>query len=285
MMGSVVSSCRRRTNVAVPTGPFALDNSVHTVTLAGDAIDVYIDRPDCANPGLICGFHGSARNAESLRNVIDGIGIPMCLIGACPEFDEARFSIDAYQMVNIGEYGDINLQSTWTTNHTYDLVAWVKEREGRPTIPTWYYGHSAGAQYVSRLAAYHTPPNTQRFIVANPSSQPRANLAEPVPYGFSGFPSGFNPLEMMKRYLAAPVTVYLGMLDNNPADPELSHAAGAERQGAHRLARGNFVFEEAQTAAAFHGVEFGWRRVYAEGVGHDSSGMIEHAKMFDAMAP
>jgi pimeloyl-ACP methyl ester carboxylesterase len=285
MMGSILSASRRRVEVAVPTNPFPVGNTTSSTTLNNDLMTVYNYRANCTNPGGFIVLSGSARNASgALGNAIDHSNAT-CLVSCAPLFDEARWDFAGYQLAGVVD-SDLNPRpfAEWTTHNIHALIDWMRAREGRPTMPMSMFGHSAGGRHNSRLSAYHCPPGIRRIIVSNPSDHVRASLTEDTPYGFNDLPAGFNRTEMMKAYLAVPMTIYLGTEDTDSADPELTHSAAAERQGANRFERGNFVFNEGEDVAAANGWPFNWRLVHAPGVGHSSEGMFESPAFAQAWA-
>lgn len=289
MMGSLYAASQRRKRVGVPNNPIPLGDNDTTATLLGDVLNVYTYRPSCTSPKLLVGYHGLSRDAVGLRDTSNTQGLPLCLTVVCPLFDEARFNSDAFQQAGIVKtVNDVyvfNDQANWTTHYSYALVEWVRAREGRPTMPVIHWGNSAGGQYVSRLAAFHPPPNTQRIVVSNPSTHVRASLTENIPFGFNGLPAQYNKTEMLKAYLAYPLTIYLGELDNDPNHPDLSKSDAAMRQGTNRLERGEFVFAEGQEVATANGWPFNWRKVIALGEGHGWGGMIDAPELAQAIAP
>lgn len=86
---------------------------------------------------------------------------------------------------------------------------------------------------------------------------------------------------MLRAYLAAPVTVFLGLEDTGNED--LVTNRPAQRQGENRLERGRNVFSEAQRLAQRNNWTFNWRLVEAENVGHEGGRMMRSPEMLDAL--
>lgn len=169
----------------------------------------------------------------------------------------------------------------WTVSLVQGLVNWALEREGGPGKPAYLFGHSAGAQFLSRVAAYAPPKDVRRFVVANPSSHVWPSLEEAIPYGFGGFPSWFpKPVLSLKRYLSLPVTIYLGSEDIGSR--RLSRKAAAVRHGVNRFARGENAFHAAQELAREKGWAFNWKLVIALEVGHSARRMLSAPEAEDA---
>ena len=45
----------------------------------------------------------------------------------------------------------------WTVDMVPELVSWARRREGRLDAPYYLFGHSAGGQFLSRVAAFAPP--------------------------------------------------------------------------------------------------------------------------------
>ena len=86
----------------------------------------------------------------------------------------------------------------------------------------------------------------------------------------------------MRRYLAAPLTIYLGTGD---ITPEHSFDASAEgmRQGPNRLERGRACFAAAQKLAKERGWAFNWRKVETPGIAHEAARMFAAKEAGDAL--
>ena len=58
---------------------------------------------------------------------------------------------------------------------------------GSPALPHALLGHSAGGQFLSRVAAF-APTDATHIVIANPSTWVLPSLDDAVPYGFGGTP-------------------------------------------------------------------------------------------------
>ena len=176
--------------------------------------------------------------------------------------------------------GAVQPAPSWTVAFVPRLVAWARAREDRPDLPYATIGHSAGAQFLSRVMAYGAGAGAMPVVIANPSTWVRPDLAIAAPYGFGGIPDGAAAL---RRYLASPITVLLGRNDTGLRD--LASSEQAKDQGANRLERGRTVFAEAEAAARAHGWPFGWRLAIVPGTGHNARGMFTSDQAFAAFRP
>ncbi|OHV63915.1 hypothetical protein LCM4577_11475 [Mesorhizobium sp. LCM 4577] len=199
------------------------------------------------------------------------------MIVMAPLFDQERFPTWSYQLGGIVHDGSIQPRDRWTVWYIKGLVAWARKREGLPTARYYLFGHSAGAQFMSRVAAFALA-DAKRIVVANPSTYVLPSLSEAVAYGLGCLPSGCvyttdQATQELKAYLALPLTIYLGEEDTGETD--LGVSAAALRQGATRLERGEFTFELAQAVATANGWPLNWRLLILPGVGHSSIDMLQ----------
>ena len=248
--------------------------------LGGVPITVFTYRPPgCTPRSILLVFHGLGRNAAGYRDDAVPLAQRYCMLLAAPLFDEARFPTWRYQRGGIVHDGVVQPPDTWTVAFVPRLVAWVRAREGRPDLPYAMIGHSAGAQFLSRVTAFGGEGATQA-VIANPSTWVRPSLTVAAPYGFGGVPDAEAAL---RRYLAAPVTVLLGR--NDTGSRNLASSEAAEDQGATRFERGQTIYAEAEQAAKQHGWPFGWRLAVVPGTGHNARAMFASDQAFAALQP
>ena len=149
-----------------------------------------------------------------------------------------------------------------------------------PGAPYYVFGHSAGAQLLSRVSAFCSLPRPERIIIANPSSYVAASLTERLPFGFGGILDVSLRERLLRDYLAQPITIYVG--EQDVGSEQLDGSARAMRQGPTRVQRGRNVFRDAKHYAQLRGLEFNWRLIVAAGVGHTSRGMLRAPEVVDA---
>ena len=231
---------------------------------------------------LLVVFHGIVRNAEEYRN----FAIPMAdRFGAmvvAPLLDEARFPEEWYQRGGIVDAeGRARPQEEWMFQVVPAIVADVRAREAKTALPYYLIGHSAGAQFLVRLAAY-LPGDARRIVSGNSGSLLFPNREHTFGYGLDGLPPELSDDAMLRRYLAAPLTLYLGTGDTTPRRRFDASPAGM-KQGAHRLARNRACFEAAQKLAAARGWKFNWRKVETGGIEHDAAAMFAAEEVADAL--
>jgi len=273
---------------ALAAGPasadgFAAGDGHEIADLDGLPLEVFTHRPaQCRLQGLLFVFHGVARNAATYRDDARPLADAFCRVVVAPLFDESRFPTWRYQRGGVAHDGHPVPAAERTVNLVPRLVAWARAREGRPDMPYALLGHSAGAQFLDRVAAY-VPLEAERIVVADPSTWVLPDTATPAPYGFGALFAPDEAETALRRYLAAPITVVVGAEDTGSR--HLADGAEARAQGADRLERARKTYARAQDTARARGWTFGWRFVEIPGLGHDARRNFASPQTRDALKP
>jgi len=190
-----------------------------------------------------------------------------------PRFDKERFPLERYQRGGlVDKEGRVQPPERWTYAAVPRLVERIRADEGRPALPYYLIGHSAGGQFLVRLAAF-LPTEAGRIVAANPGSHLFPTRERDFGYGFGALPVELSSDEVLRRYLAAPLTLYLGTGDTL-VEANLDQSPAAMLQGGNRLERGRACFAFAAELARARGWTFGWRKVETPGIGHDAAEMF-----------
>ncbi|MSU51133.1 MAG: hypothetical protein EXS37_18940 [Opitutus sp.] len=249
------------------TGKIECPNGTEPITVFTYKPPTYQDGPVL----VVC--HGVGRNAEEYRNFAITMAERFKVIVVAPLFDKERFPSERYQRGGLlDEAGKARTAEGWTYAVIPKIVAQVRALEGKPKLPYYLIGHSAGGQFLVRLAAF-MPGEAVRIVAANPGSHLFPDRVQKFGYGFGGLPAELSGDEVMRRYLAAPLTFYLGTGDITP-EHGFDASPGGMRQGANRLARGRACFAVAQQLAKARGWAFNWRKVETPGIGHEAAFMF-----------
>jgi hypothetical protein len=98
--------------------------------------------------------------------------------------------------------------------------------------------------------------------------------------GFGGLPDELSNDQRIRRYLALPITIYVGT-----GDTELAQlpTGDAYEQGVHRYSRNIRWFNDAMDLAYQREWEFNWRLVIADGPGHSPPDMFNHPQIGNAL--
>jgi hypothetical protein len=266
-------------NTSVPAGI-----GQQAADLEGVSLEVFTYQPaGCTVSGALLVFHGLERNAEAYRDDAIPLGQQMCMLVVAPLFDKTRFPTWRYQRGGIvSDDGSVQPPKSWTVNLVPRLVSWIRHKQSRADLPFALIGHSAGAQFLSRVAAYAEDGATQT-VIANPSTWVRPSLDIAAPYGFKGISDRAWGEAALRRYLAAKITVLLGQEDVGSRN--LATSAEAEEQGSTRFERGQNVFQEADAAARRNGWAFNWSLAVVPGVGHSARTMFGSDQALIALRP
>lgn len=262
----------------LPAGPGRI-----AVEYRGSPLTLYTYKPVGYKEGpLLVVFHGVVRNAENYRD----FAIPMAerfgMIVVAPLLNPPRFPEEWYQRGGLLDAaGKARPQEEWMFNVVPAVVAEVRLREGRSALPYYLIGHSAGAQFLVRLAAY-LPGEARRIVAGNAGSLLFPNREHEFGYGLGGLPPAVSDDAMLRRYFAAPLTLYLGTADTTPRR-RFDASEAAMKQGPHRLARNRNFFAVARTMAKERGWTFNWRKVETPGIEHDAAMMFEANEVEDAL--
>ena len=253
----------------------AFDSDKAEIDVIADGVDitVFTYRPSgCEAKALLFIFHGLGRKAENIRDNAIPLADRNCLLVLAPLFDEDRFPNWRYHRAGVVRKERVQPKERWTAPIVSDLIIWGREWADDRTMPYLLFGHSAGAQFLSRLSAYSPPADAARIVIANPSVHVLPSLDEAAPYGFGRMGGRREAIGLMKAYLALPITIYLG--DQDTGSKNLVKKPAANRQGANRLERGLNVFRLAWQLTRERGWQLNWRLVTAPGIGHSSRGML-----------
>lgn len=247
-----------------------------------EPITVFTYKPATYTSGpLLVVFHGVNRNAEDYRNFAISMAERFKALVIAPEFDVERFKTERYQRGGLLHKGKPQPREQWTYAIMHRLVAHVRAQERRSDLPYYLIGHSAGAQFLARMATFY-PGEARRIVAANPGSQLFPTRELPFGYGFGDLPPDLSSDEVLRAYLGAPLTLLLGTGDTKE-DENLDVTPAAMKQGATRLERGRTCFEMARQLAASRRWAFHWHKVEINGVGHSASRMFAAREMDDAL--
>lgn len=250
---------------------------------AREPITLFTYKPPTYRGGpLLIVCHGVQRNAEDYRNFAITLAERFGVLVVAPLFDKERFPMARYQRGGlVGADGAVQPPERWTYASIPRMVARVRELEGKPDLPYYLIGHSAGGQFLVRMAAF-LPGEAERIIAANTGSHLFPTREADFGYGFGGLPPELSGDDVIRRYLAARLTLYQGTGDVI-ADPSMDASLPAMRQGPNRLARGRAAFAAAQALAKEKGWVCNWRLVETPGIAHEAAFMFAAKEAGDAI--
>ncbi len=284
LLGALVFSAGAAQVLAEPIGP---GNAQQIASVDGVDLPVFTYRPSGCQPRfLLLVFHGVGRDGGPYRDHARPLADHVCAIVVAPQFDQKRFPRDEYQYGGMTSASIASGASTTSAagRRTVDLipglVRWARDAAGQTELPYILLGHSAGAQFVDRVAAY-APVTAARVVVANPSTWVLPDTKTAIPFGFDGLGTDEVEEKALRAYLAEPLTVLLGQDDVHQR--WLAQGKHARAQGDNRYDRGTHAFHAAEEVARRNGWAFGWRLIEVPGVGHDAAAMFGSPQAVEAL--
>jgi hypothetical protein len=221
------------------------------------------------------------RNAEEYRDHSVEMADRFRALIVAPLFDEKLFPKPKYQFGGILRDGHVTPREEWTGEYVNRMTKAIRLREGKPELPLYLIGHSGGGQFLIRLSAF-VETDARRIVAANPGTHLFPTRSASFPFGFGGLPNELQTDEALKRYLAQPLTLYLGTRDII-RDEDLDITPPADAQGAVRFERGKNAFAAAKKLANDRNWPFGWKLILAPDVEHDHTRMFNHVQCADAL--
>lgn len=161
------------------------------------------------------------------------------VIVVAPLFDKERFPSARYQRGGlVVADGKAQPPEQWTYAVIPKIVAHVRALEAKPKLPCLRLGHSAGGQFLVRLAAF-MPGDVVRIVAGNPGSHLFPDREQKFGYGFGGLPAELSNDGVMRRsrFISARATSRRSTVSTRRP----GHEAGAEPAGARlglQLAQG-----------------------------------------------
>ncbi len=261
--------------------PFSAGKSVIEATINGTPLQLFAYRPaSYTGEGFILLLHGASRAAEASRDNAVGMAEKHKRIVVVPLFDLKRFPERRYQFGGVYR-ADSSFAAPDERTYAFipALARYIREREGNAQLPWILAGFSAGGQFVSRMAAF-IDLDAERLVAMASGSTMFPTRAMEFGLGFGKLPDDLSNDERIRRYLALPMTVYIGT-----GDVEMSQLpqGDAYAQGVHRYSRNIRWFNEAMDLAHKQKWAFNWRLVIADGPGHSPKDMFEHSQVTNAL--
>lgn len=261
--------------------PFPTGKSLVEADFDGTVLQLYAYKPsDYAGEGFILLLHGASRAAEAYRDNSVGMADAFKRIVVVPLFDLERFPEWRYQFGGVFR-ADSSFAAPEERTYAFipKLVSYIRGREGNTQLPYLLAGFSAGGQFVSRMAAF-IDTDAERLIAMASGSTMFPTRDMDFGLGFGGLPDELGNDERIRRYLALPLTIYIG---TNDTEMSQLPTGDAYAQGVHRYSRNIRWFNVAMDLAYEKKWEFNWRLVIADGPGHSPPDMFNHPQIGNAL--
>lgn len=229
-----------------------------------------------ARQRLLVVLHGTSRAARSSRDNWIAPAEEHGFLVVVPEFERQHFADPDYAYGRLWSPQPPHARIDWAASHGAILDALfdcVNRTLGGGLADFTLYGHSAGAAFAHRYAAFAPVDRVRQAIFANSGWYTLPDFDLPLPFGIraAGLSEG-----RLKAFLGKPVTVLVGDLDRVGPYPGW-WPEGCERQGRNRFERSQTFFEAARRMAGQLGVPFGWQWRSVPGVAHENAKMIAPA--------
>lgn len=232
---------------------------------------VYTYRPrgcDTRCP-IVFVMHGVKRDASAYRDHWELMADNYNVLVVAPEFATRYWpKATAYDLGGVAGQPDREKWAYSAIEHLFDEV-----RDGQNGYAI--FGHSAGGQFVQRMALFRPDNRASVMVAANPGwyAMPewrKEKASHPYPYSLVESPVGEAEL---KRALQRRFVLMLGEKDSDPDHENLNQSEGAKGQGASRVDRGEAFFKAATAAAGELGVKFAWELNEVPDTAHDGAAM------------
>lgn len=193
-----------------------------------------------------------------------------------PEFDPVAYpGSRSYNLGNMfNSQGRPRPRWEWSFSKIEDLFEQIRDMVGGSQACYRIYGHSAGAQFVQRLALFVPEARIETAVSANAGWYTFPDFSARYPYGLAGTRLSERDLTIA---FGQDYVILLGDQDVDQTHPTLRNTAEALGQGPNRMARGLAFFEAARAKAAELGVPFRWRRSIVRGATHSNADMAAAA--------
>ena len=225
-----------------------------------------------ASAPLVLVQHGVLRNGDEYRDFWIPAAERYGLQIIAPTFGNADWpGVESYNngSIRVAD-GRLAPPADWAYRAVPDLLAQWRATGVLGTQPVYLFGHSAGGQFVHRLASTLGAAGLAGVVAGNPGWYTLPDDTLPFPEGLAGIDL---PPDALARLLATPLVILAGECDTDTADPNLPAEPAALRQGPHRFARAQNYRAAGQAAAARLGVPLAWQWHSVPGIGHDGEAM------------
>ena len=250
---------------------------------SGKKVRVYYYKPSRYTPDspVFFALHGDNRTAFAYRLEWKEFAEKLGFMLLVPHFSEEAFpGSNGFQfggVVGEGRTADgklnVNAEETWVFSLVERMFSDFGKREETRRERYTIYGHSAGAQFVHRMALFQKSSRIEFAIAANAGWYIMPDLSVEWPFG----PRGLGDVvraENIDSFLSFPLVLALGDADLYD-DHRLNTSVEAMLQGPNRFERGNRYFEYCRKLAEARGINFGWTKILVPGVGHSDAGMAK----------
>jgi hypothetical protein len=217
---------------------------------------------------------GTKRNASQYRDYWELMADKNLILIVAPEFTQEFWpKAAAYNLGDVGNQDDREKWAFSAIEHLFDEV-----RDGQTSYRI--FGHSAGGQFVQRMALFRSDSRASVMAAANPGwyTMPelrKEKVTDSYPYSLVGA-KGVGE-QQLRTALERRFILLVGEKDDDPDDENLNKSSGAEKQGATRVERGENFFKAATASAQALNAKLAWELVEVPDVAHNGAEMSKAA--------
>ncbi|MGF9763382.1 alpha/beta hydrolase [Microvirga sp. 0TCS3.31] len=245
------------------------------------SIEVNFYRPVNHGPDdpVVIVQHGMLRNGDEYRDFWVPAAEKHCILIVAPTFSDAQFpKPESYNNgLVIDDDGSVRPHEKWLYAVPARVFAALQKGGVTRRPKARLFGHSAGGQFACRMLATQDHGSFEAVIAGNAGWYTLPTLERDFPEGLGKLSLGEADLA---RWFAYPMHIFAGDQDISTDDPNLPAQVEALRQGPHRYARAQFVYDFAHQEAKRLGLPFHWNLIHVGGVGHDGAAMSRAAAAY-----
>jgi hypothetical protein len=188
-----------------------------------------------------------------------------------PEFNSTNWSSDAYILGNMftgsDGTGTLNAKTRWSFNIVEQMHKELYVNCGLSDSTYEMWGHSAGAQFVHRLAFFLPDNLITRYIAGNAGWYTCPDLTVTFPWGAYNTQLNLAQSDLV-TYTNRKLVIMRGTADT-VRDAALNTDAQSDAQGLNRYTRAAYFYNSGKTVNS----SLSWKMVDVQGVGHDDQKM------------
>ena len=241
-------------------------------TYSSYAIPVWVVIPSkfTVQSKFIMTMHGQNRDASGIASDWMPFANTNNYVVAAPEFNDTDWSTDDYNLGNMftnSSYTALNPKSKWTFNIVEQIHRELYAACSLIDSTYELWGHSAGGQFVHRLAFFLPDSLITRYIAGNSGwySCPDSTVA--FPWGTINTQLNISKDDMI-AFTNRNLIVMRGTADT-VRDGVLNIDPNSDAQGLNRYARAGYFYNKGISVNS--GLK--WKLIDVQGVGHDDQDM------------
>jgi len=284
------------------SGSFQIEGGLGHIN---DSITIYYHRPKnmTSNSKILMVIPGAGRNGDSYRDSWVETSEKHSVLILSPSYPEKNYSYGDYHLGGIVKDLNLNKGVTFKKNSNQVLMDEdIVEFNINTDASQWIYndfdrifkvaknsikskqqkydmfGHSAGGQILHRFVLMHPNSKADRILASNSSTYTLIDFETTFPFGIKDITLNKKSL---KKALKKNLILFLGELDNEyEKGGRMLRSKTADKQGTHRLARGNYFYKNSLETANRLNVKFSWKLIVVPDIGHNQKKMAKAAAKY-----